>query len=280
MARRSRAKATVQASKLPNAPLAEAVFELRWKLFGDEGTPPPLLRDPGYFGCVDSLIERAKSIGFREHKITARGPVSAHSVERRFHRSEGESFPVLQIGPGIFAVNESSGYAWDSFRELCLSAVELLVSCYPKMSTFPFVPFQVQLRYIDAFKNDPSPTDGLIGFLNQSTNIEIKLPDFLRGSQFGPIGDTQLHIAFPVKSVKDTRFVVTLSKGTVSGVERFVMQSSVTTTVQPAFLGKDSQSARKAIDEWIDEAHEIASPFFKAFAKESLMRQFRENPSA
>jgi hypothetical protein len=51
-------------AKLPNAPLAEAVFEYQWALPGPESLPSLLKSDPGYYAARDGFTTRAKKLGF------------------------------------------------------------------------------------------------------------------------------------------------------------------------------------------------------------------------
>lgn len=279
MSKRRRPKPQQAASKLPNAPLAEVVFEVRWQLHGDERAGP-FRSDPGYFVCLDGLLQRGKSIGFPENKLIDQANVLAgHSVTYRFYRATGEIFPVLQIGPGIFAVNESTGYTWQSFKTLCVQAFDLLVSCYPKMDAFPLVPVQFELRYIDALKREPA-AQNLISFLNDSTHFEFHLPTFLSSDLFGPISDAQFNFTLPAKNLKDTRFSVSLSKGKSSGVDAFIMISKVTSKIQPGYMASARAIMRGRVQEWLDGAHEMTSPFFRSIVKDSLMVEFTEPANA
>jgi len=45
------------AERLPNAPLAEVVFEIRWALQREETMPPPLRVDPGFGVLADSFTD-------------------------------------------------------------------------------------------------------------------------------------------------------------------------------------------------------------------------------
>jgi len=55
------------------------------------------------------------------------GQVSGWQIFSRFYRAEDQNFPILQIGPGIFAANQSSEYDWESFRKLTREGVEILL---------------------------------------------------------------------------------------------------------------------------------------------------------
>jgi uncharacterized protein (TIGR04255 family) len=264
---------TSNGSKLPNAPLVEVVFEVRWQLVGLPDAPPPLQRDPGYFQCLDTLFEKVKTLGFKVRKLAGTSGWLPHTVEHRFYRSDTESFPVIQIGPGVFAVNESTAYTWDGFRELCLSAVALLLSSYPKLTAFPFTPTQLELRYIDAFK-PTAPHSNLFDFLNNSTQLRFELPPFLRSEHFDPIREAQIDVTVPLRGTKDSRFAIRLSRRDVDNTPSVLMQTAYTTT-SGSLIGKPGALSTTSLQRWLDDAHEVASPFFKEFVSDSLMAQFK-----
>ena len=179
------------------------------------------------------------------------------------------------MGPGIFAINESTEYMWGTFKERCLSAMNLLTQCYPKMANFSFFPNQFQLRYIDALKPAES-SQSLIEFLKDSTYFEFHLPIFLTSDVFGQIGDTQIKLALPVRGHKDTSFTIDLSKGKASNVDAFLMQSAFTSKIRPGALGKSAPAAQSMVGTWLEAAHSVTSPFFQSAIKDSLMSEYRE----
>ena len=52
------------AAKLPSAPLAEVVFEMRWALQGPPELPVQLLSDPGYYVLADAFGREVAKDGF------------------------------------------------------------------------------------------------------------------------------------------------------------------------------------------------------------------------
>lgn len=265
-----------RASRLPNAPLVEVVFELKWKLAGDDKIPPPFRQDPGYLPCLDSFIPAMKEFGFPEHKRIqpeASFMTPGYSIEYRFYRRADQGFPLIQIGPGLLAVNESSEYVWSEFKQRCLGATNRLLSSYPKLRTHPFLPIGLELRYVDAFKPSPSAGEDFLNFLSRSTNFNLSLPDHLTSGSYGAAKAGGINLTFPVKGNKDTNFVMVVSTGEVSGVQSIILQSSINTSLPPSGLGT---SPKKAVARWLEDAHSCTSPFFKAFVKDSLLKHFKE----
>ena len=119
--------------RLPNAPLTEVVFEMRWGVMPAPDVPPPFSLDPGNPSIVDTISRFARQNGFDRHE-DLRQPVYgglAHGVSRRFYQGD-DRFPLLQIGPGIFAANYSPQYEWESFRTLAEKGRAHFLSNYPK----------------------------------------------------------------------------------------------------------------------------------------------------
>ncbi len=265
-------KTVAKSSKLPNAPLAEVVFELRWKLAADDGGAPNILADPGYRGCLDSFFGAAARLGYVVAKRVSPSPFEmGHSVDYRFYKAPDIRFPVLQLGPGIFAANESTGYSWTEYKTCCLDGIRALLGAYPKMKRFEFQPSQIQLKYIDALKLRDGKSADYLEFLRVSTNIDVSIPDFLRDHRFGATESGRVEMAFPVSDMKQTSFAFAMANGIVSDVQCIVLETMVTTKFpenRKAKFGVDSVGA------WLERAHDLTSPFFKSVVKSSLMSEF------
>ncbi len=157
-------------ARLPNAPLVEVVFELRWKLQPGPEDQAVLNSDPGLIPLLDAFTSNMKKAKFgfvREmsHPLQT-GP---YGVVRRYFRDSETPYPLMQVGVGIRAANASSQYTWLSFKEQVLFAVRTLISSYPKMDFFLLSPNHLELRYMDVF--DKTVTDGadFFNFLNKDT---------------------------------------------------------------------------------------------------------------
>jgi hypothetical protein len=72
---------------------------------------------------------------------------AAHSVVRRFYKAKDRPFPIMQIGPGIFATNESSEYDWRLFKKQAEQGIRALLRSYPKLDFFILKPIHMELRY-------------------------------------------------------------------------------------------------------------------------------------
>ncbi|MEE8531895.1 MAG: hypothetical protein V3S34_06750, partial [Hyphomicrobium sp.] len=86
------------AAKLPSAPLAEVVFEIRWALQGPPNVPVPLRSDPGYHVLVDAFGREVANDGFsfrREKPGTDANLLVGHNIRLQFLKAEDRSFPML-----------------------------------------------------------------------------------------------------------------------------------------------------------------------------------------
>jgi len=268
-------------SQLPNAPLVEVVFEVHWKLEGDNSTPLPFQSDPGYSVLADNFVAEAAKHGFRStKKMGAEGILAAHSVGLRLYKGENQRFPLWQIGPGIFASNESAAYEWDAFKKLSLDGVKTLLSSYPKMKSFALVPDHLELRYIDSFDSSIAAHQNAVKFINEETSLNIDIPPFLSKKPFGNSLTANFLFDVPVKEMKDTHFNMRIANGRADDKETIILESKVSTKSDSINMGKTPVARVKYIENWLERSHNITSPFFKLFASDSLMKQFRGNTNA
>jgi uncharacterized protein (TIGR04255 family) len=272
---------TNQQSQLPNAPLVEVVFELHWKLQGDESIPKQLWNDPGYPLLAEEFVFRASRYGFKKiKKMGSKAMLAAHSIGLRLYKSEEQPFPLWQIGPGVFASNESATYEWKTFKKLALDGVKLLLSSYPKIKEFGLTPSYLELRYIDSFDSSLFPSQNSMTFLNKKTSLNVELPPFLTKRPLGKTPKAKITFEFPVTNKKDTFFRVDVGGGAVKDKKTIVLTSKVISELKNIRVGKTDSSRIKYISAWLELAHSLTSPFFKDFINETLMDEFKRDPNA
>src|SRR5688572_1001001 len=124
-------------ARLPKAPLAEVVFELRWVLQSDPGLPPFLRNDPGLAPLLDSFTANMKKAGYGfTRDMSPATQTGAYGVARRYFLGADKPFPIMQIGPGIFATNASSLYDWKSYKAQVIQGVRAVFKSYPQLKSF------------------------------------------------------------------------------------------------------------------------------------------------
>ena len=262
--------------KLPNAPLVEVVFELRWALRGDKDRLPALRADPGFELLAEDFTETATDQGFLVRKDMSPTGIGTlgHSVKYRYLRSEDEPFPLWQIGPGIFACNQATEYEWEEFRELVSNGVRALFSSYPKSKTITIHPVYLELRYIDAFNKDLLGHYDLIRFLSGNTSFSLQLSDFLNSERFSGETAGLLRVLKTLRDDKDTQFQLEVGTGESNQKRSLVASSRVVKHGDPIELGVNIRTKIKTIVQWLDIAHEVTSPFFMDFVSPDLMEKF------
>lgn len=264
--------------KLPNAPLTEVIFELRWALEGDPKSPVQFRHDPLYPLTSSNFTEKAKLQGFGFRKEMEGGPAGpfGHNIHHRFCKSEDKLFPLWQIGPGIFACNESTDYEWGDFKSSLKNGLEALLSSYPKIESFPMRPVHLELRYIDGFSSDLIGHSDLLKFLGNDVNFDLKVNDFMRSKPFS--GQTRGHIEVirDVRGEKDTVFAVNIATASQAKPAIIQMTSKVMQRSDFIELGKNNRAFVANVLKWAERAHELTHEFFQSFVTEPLMSKFEE----
>jgi hypothetical protein len=258
--------------KLPNAPLVEAVFELRWAV-----QPGLVYADPAFPYLREDFTKRVEQLGFPVQREM--GPPDAlpapYAIARRFYVAPETEFPLLQIGPGIFAANQSAGYDWPSFKRLVADGLHALLSSYPKSAIFPMRPSYLELRYIDAFDASLVDTTDLVQFINAGTSMRLEIPPFFSQLASDVKGRVVLHA--PMKKWKDTRFIFDLGSGSRGGAEDIVRLETKVVTEAAGVPKTQHSKFLKDLDRWLEFAHGLTSPFFTQFVTDTVMSKFKRD---
>ena len=112
--------------ELPNKPLVEAIFELRWKL--RELAPQMPAHDPGFRIALGRYYDMVrKDYPAMVDLPTSQVPedMTAYAVRHQFRVKE-DKWPLTQLGPGILSVNETDGYTWETFKPRLEAAVKAI----------------------------------------------------------------------------------------------------------------------------------------------------------
>jgi uncharacterized protein (TIGR04255 family) len=265
-------------TRLPNAPLAEVVFEMRWELYGEDNLPPPLKVDPGFPAVVDRFTDGARALGFLTYKDMQ--PISqtmGWGVFRRHYLKDDQPFPILQIGPGVFAVNQSSEYEWNLFCDLVLKSFHLLMQSYPRLKSYAFTPAHIELRYVDSFDQELVGTVDFFKFAASASTLDVKLPDFLKIEPFS-FDDVKARLQMDCKlpNKNSSMFHIDMGSGRNDKIDIIRMETKVSSSsvdIPKIRLGRSSSLER--IEEWLTDAHRLTSEFFKSFIRSETMEKFK-----
>jgi uncharacterized protein (TIGR04255 family) len=256
---------TMDQKKLDNKPLVEAILELRWQLQGEDLGPQT---DQHYKILLARFFDRILT-DYPEHEQlpTASIPdeLVGHIVQHRFRLAK-ESWPLVQLGPGIFTVNSTSDYQWQDFRPRALSAVKQLYDAHPKRDSLKIT--NIILRYIDAIEFDYL-SDNILDFLRGKLKLNIQLPGNLFDKDIIDNKPNSLSIqtSFKCKSPKGI-INIRFATGQKNNSPALVWE----TTIESA--GEDVPDMQNAFDKWIDAAHENTDDWFFKMIEGDLERRF------
>lgn len=255
----------VKVKELKNKPLIEAIFEVRWHL---EGKKPDPQIDPNYKLLLGRLFDRMlKDYPEHEQLATANMPdeLFGHIVQHRF-RVAPKSWPLVQVGPGIFTVNSTAEYKWPDFRRRVLSAIKKLYNAHPKINDLKIN--QLVLRYIDAIDFDYD-AGNVFEFLKEKLKIDISVPDDLfKGNSIGnsPSGFTW---QCSYKCEKPNGNVhMRFATGQREKTPALIWETTVEST------GDGLPKTLRDYNGWIDAAHKITDDWFFKLIKGDLERTF------
>lgn len=260
-------------SQLSKAPLVEAIFELRWgaveKTTGEQGhslTFSP--EETEYF--AGQFLGVAKAGGYPTvERINSGIPAQIpHLVSHRF-RPAPNTWPCLQIGTGIFTVNQiNDGYAWRSFKADIDKGLQLLDKGHPS-GLDGLSLMSVELTYQDGmlFGINESASD----FLKNKLNFGYEAPKDLL-SEVSEDSMAQGHaISFqiPIKTPLGL-LIVQLQEAKINGSPGFAMSTRIRSseTNVPANTIAD-------INLWLENAHLMQKIAFDKLINPTFAKSFR-----
>jgi uncharacterized protein (TIGR04255 family) len=249
-------------SHLPKAPLAEALFEMKWGQEQEGDTRYPV------------IVGRLHALMKDQYKVITNLPVNQvpanltmHFVRHQLRPAENV-WPVVQIGPGVLTVNETKNYRWENFKPHVLNAISSLYQLSKEFGPLPLR--SMLLRYINVFSLETVGRNSL-EFLSRELKTNIKLPKVLfeEGVDEHPL-NTQFQIAFPSK--KPLGIVqMQLGSGTSQNQPAFLWDLR--------FLSIDADLPRMPEDfsGWLEASHELIEKWFFSLSEGSLLNSFLSN---
>lgn len=250
-------------SELKNKPLVEALFEVRWGL----GGPPGMAVDPAYQLLIGQLFSQVKERFPHAVRLPAAEipeQMVPFTPQHQF-RTGPEAWPLVQLGPGLLTVNDTEGYVWERFSELCRYAVNALYSVYPRGDR-PLRIVEVSLRYIDADVLDGvSPLEFL-----KKLKIDLGLPPFIFSDSRlggGSLG-VGLSLAYPTAEPKGAIRLM-FNQGRKVDKDALIWQTQIVSG------GEHAPGEPDSIGEWLNKAHDIVHDWFLRLIEGELLEKYR-----
>ena len=247
-------------AKLPNAPLQEVIFEVKWALDISEKTNQAY--DKGFdlaAGKFSGIVQDIFPIVKR--KLPDELPINFLNYQTVYqYKSEENKWPVLQLGPGIFTVNDTDkNYNWEkTYFPLIKEGIQWLENAYQKKLTYHFV----SLKYIDTIKaNDYGFTGDWKKFISDNLNLSFQ-NHFKIDSD---VTDVQLNQAFELKDNSQLQISVSSGKTNKQNEPLLVWQIGI---------NKHKTFPDNELFQWLINSHEITSSLFKKLVKPDLYDSF------
>ena len=192
-----------------------------------------------------------------------------YAVQHRF-RAIDDGWPLIQLGPGIFTVNDTEKYEWKDFQTRTKAAVSKLFDAHPKTDEFKVE--NLLLRYINEINFDYRNED-VFDFLRNKLGITVGLPQglFSENAVLSRSDDFSWHSVFPCKTPKG---IVALKFNT--GLRDSDKKPVLRWETMLVSIGGDLPEMPKDFDDWFFAAHNVLEDWFFKLIAGGLEAEFNK----
>lgn len=224
--------------------------------------------DPNYKLLPGRIFEKvSKEYPFHESLPTSEMPdeIAGYIIQHRFRKSIND-WPLIQLGPGIITLNDTSKYEWNDYRKRIHTLLDVLYATHPQPSNL--ILSGLSLRYIDAIGFESSQ-DSIFTFLKSKMKTDVNLNPKLFIST--GVNDMPINIdmSFSFKSVKPLGIIhQRFRRGKKENTEALIWETVVNTDSDNIPKGK------REIRNWIDDAHLLTDDWFFKTIEGELEKRF------
>lgn len=242
-------------SKLPNAPLVEVIFEIRWNANDKTSLDKFQILLGSMFAELKSDFPKVITL-----QPDAAIPVNAF-IGVPTHRFTSETgYPMYQLGPGVLSVNMTNpDYVWESFIE----AIKKVTKVFESLSELQGKKITIALKYMDFFKCNFSEID-LADYIKTNFHLTVDAP-YLNDSKAKEFSFATM------RDVEQGHFTMTMNTGynNVSGnqIEGIITESNIASDIP-------FEELTSYIDDKLPMAHEYLGKFFKKMTEGDLYASF------
>lgn len=248
-------------AKLPKAPLQEAIFEIRWELEIEPATNQQ--SDIGFplaQGKLQSIVKDRFPIFQRKIPVGFPDQLFHYQIVNQYW-SGSEKWPVLQLGPGIFTVNDTDdNYDWPkTYFPLVKQALEWIYLAYDgKLKTN-----NATLRYIDSVKiKDYGYEEKWQDFVKDNFNFSFENHFDSRGS----LRKLQFDQYFEMPDQSSLHISMNSGKYRKSDDQALIWQTAVT---------RNNRFEKDSLILWLEQAHAVTSDLFREMTKPKFYASFQ-----
>lgn len=245
-------------NKLPRAPLQEVIFELLWEIEVDQVGQPY----DSNFDLAQGAFAKAVRPQFPIIKKTIPDGVPEHlfypKTVRQFWKNK-DVWPVLQIGPGMFALNDTeANYEWNkTFYPMIKFGIESLEDSYEQSLQFK----AVNLRYIDAVEVGDLGEEGVLEFINKNFKVNVS-NNF---NHLGRASNININQTFTLENNNKLSLIISDGKTKLN---------------KPAIIWQihivnESKMLKEEVLNWANNAHSITSQTFREILTEDFYDSFK-----
>ncbi len=256
-------------AKLGNAPLVEAILEVRWQLAADPKVPGFTI-DPNYKLFVGRLFDRAHAeYAHYEALPSSQFPdeMMGFVAQHRFRVGE-DRWPLIQAGPGLVTLNSTTEYEWEDFRRRSQQLMGWVMEAYPEADRNLRID-GLRLRYIDAIAFDFT-NDDILQFMRDHLRVEVSVPaTILQTVRVEPRPLSIQHVFNFRTAQPPGALIMQFARGNKQGQDALIWETIVQS------LGNQVPDMPAGFEQWLKEAHEITHNLFDAMIEGRLREMFQ-----
>lgn len=254
-----------------NAPLIEVIAEVFWSLLPLTALPGAAI-DPHFPSFSEQFRQLAHARGYVsvERTIPEGMPLELIGGQPVFRfRTKPGSWPLYQIGPGIFTCNIVPPYdGWAAFRRSIKDGLDMLFDAFPAAEKNLKVQ-NTSLRYVDGFTARHGLSESSGAFVAEHLGVSLRARDqFLHRFSSDPSRlIAAIEAQFPLKEPAETLAVVKVAPGQKDGQQAVIVELRAT-----GAGGAAPEPSREAILGWMDAAHRSLHDLFEFMTSEELKK--------
>lgn len=255
---------------LKNKPLVETIVEIKWKLNPHSENYNSKI-DPNYKILLGRLFDKLSGPEGKfpryEELPSSRIPeeLAEHVVQHRFSSEDGRC--AVQVGPGVFTLNQTEGYSWKTFKQNVIDSFGKFFEVYPDIPNLKIE--SLSLRYLNSLELD-FESENIHQFLREKMKISILYPESLFDNSEVIEKPLSMKITTAFKCIDPEGIIrIRLGSGTVEGKKSLIWETTFRTEEQGIIL-----KSLESLTTWLTDAHNVIEDWFFKIIEGELERRF------